>query len=163
MEVLGILVGLSVASQLSILEVRIISDCQSAVKRLHKLQYCSAPLRTKTRDASLLASSIAHWNHVEGVDISWTPGHPEKEQTDASLWTREMWGNHLSDRAAAGVLNSTNAYQYKNSDFFFLTLSHLWMQLLLPLFLPLQTYGSLEIGRTADLTLYHGSHSPAAS
>jgi len=49
-EVIGILIGLSVASQLSDTMVTICTDCQSAVKMLHKNRYSTTAHRTKTRD-----------------------------------------------------------------------------------------------------------------
>jgi hypothetical protein len=51
---------------------------------------------------------------MEGVNVTWVKDHPEREEPDASLWTREIWGNHLSDRAAAGVLNCSKTYQFLN-------------------------------------------------
>ena len=122
MEVLGILVGLSLASQIPLPEVTILSDCQSAVKKLHKLRH-QVTIRSKTRDASLQAASISHWNSLDNAKIKWIQGHPEREEPDASSWTREMWGNHLSDRVAAGELNCTTVYQYQNlySNLLYLT------------------------------------------
>ena len=114
MELLGILVGLSIASQLPESEINILSDCKSAVNKLHSFRLGSSSIRSKTRDASLLTSSVAHWRSLEGLPIAWTPGHPEAVQPDASLWTREMWGNHLADRSAAGELNFTTEYCYQN-------------------------------------------------
>jgi ribonuclease HI len=112
MEVLGILVSLSIASHVPDMEVTICSDCQSAVTKLQKNRHRTTAIRAKTRDASLLGAAISLWKDNGNVKIKWVKGHPEKEVTDASEWTREMWGNHLSDRAAAGVLGPI--YQYQN-------------------------------------------------
>jgi ribonuclease HI len=113
MEVLGISVGLSIASQLPGAVVTICSDCQAAVRKLHKNRRRPSALRAKTRDSSLLGVSISLWNSMDNLTIKWVKGHPEKVEPDASLWTREMWGNHLADRAAAGALTSS-LYQYQN-------------------------------------------------
>ena len=112
MEVLGILVSLSIASHVPDMEVTICSDCQSAVTNLQKNRHHTTAIRAKTRDASLLGAAIALWKDNDNVKLKWVKGHPEKEEADAAEWTREMWGNHLSDRAAAGVLGSI--YQYQN-------------------------------------------------
>ena len=114
MEVLGISIGMSIGSQLLNPVFTIFSDCQAAVKKLHKLRNRVTTIRSKTRDASLLSATISRWNSMEGVNVTWVKGHPEREEPDASLWTREMWGNHLSDRAAAGVLNCSKTYQFQN-------------------------------------------------
>jgi ribonuclease HI len=123
MEVLGISIGMSIGSQLLNPDFTIFSDCQAAVKKLHKLKDRVTTIRSKTRDASLLSATVSLWNSMEGANVTWVKGHPEREEPDASLWTREMWGNHLSDRAAAGVLNCSNTYQYQNlySNLLFLT------------------------------------------
>ena len=108
MEVLGILVGLSIGTQLPATDVTICSDCQAAVRKLEKNRYRARALRTKTRDSSLLELAISLWNSsANHLSLKWVKGHPEKEKADTSLWTREMWGNHLADRAAAGVLTSS--------------------------------------------------------
>jgi ribonuclease HI len=113
MESFGILVALSIASSLLDPEVTIFTDCQSAVKKLHKLRN-KPTIRTKSRDASITLSSLRHWSLLgPGVQIKWVKGHPERSQPDASLWSRDMWGNHLADRAAAGCLQ-TVSYQYDN-------------------------------------------------
>jgi len=96
MEVLGIHIGLSVESQLSDTMITICTNCQSAVKKLQINRYRTTALHTKTRDFSLLSASILHRNPNRNVNI----------KAEAALWTREMWGNHLSDKAAAGVLIS---------------------------------------------------------
>ena len=116
MESLGILVALSIASHFPNPEVNIFSDCKSAVLKLQKIQATNKPVRTRSRDASITTASIEHWNRMEAVDISWVKGHPEKEFPYPALWTREMWGNHLSDRAAAGSLAYSSQYQYKDSE-----------------------------------------------
>jgi ribonuclease HI len=121
MESLGILVALSIASHLPSPEINIYSDCKSAVTKLQTIRSTNKPVRTKSRDASLTTASIDHWNKMEDVNISWVKGHPEKEFPDPALWTREMWGNHLSDRAAAGQLAFSTQYQYKDSDILSLT------------------------------------------
>jgi ribonuclease HI len=113
MESLGILTALSIASSLSSPEVTIFSDCQSAVLKLHKLRYRPSA-KTKSRDASITLSSLRHWSLLgSDVQIKWVKGHPEREHPDASTWSREMWGNHLADRAAAGCLR-TSSYQFGN-------------------------------------------------
>jgi len=123
MEILGILIGLSIASKIPSTEVTIYSDCQSAVKKLHKLQYRLTGIRLKSAGASLHAAAVSHWNKIDEVNLQWVKGRPEKVVPDALLWTREMWGNHLSDRAAAGPLNCSSTYQYRNlsSNLLFLT------------------------------------------
>jgi len=93
--------------------VTICTVCQSEVKKLHKYRYRTTALSTKTRDTSLLDATILNWNSNRNVYIKWVKGHLEKVETDAALWTREMWGNHLSDRSAAGVLTSP-IYQHQN-------------------------------------------------
>jgi len=90
MEVLGILIGLSVASQLSDTMETICNDCQKVMKELHKNRYSTTALRTKTRDSSLLGASTLHWNSNSNVNIKWVIGHPERAEADAALWTRKM-------------------------------------------------------------------------
>ena len=114
MEVLGILTALSISAGVPHTKVTIYSDCQSAVTKLRNIKNNKYTLRAKTRDVSLLAAAISHWNSLSNTNICWVKGHPEKKEPDASLWTRKMWGNHLSDRTAAGVLNGTTEYQYQN-------------------------------------------------
>ena len=92
MELLGILVGLSIASQLPESDINIFSDCKSAVQQLQSLRTGTSHVRSKSRDASLLNAAVDHWKTLEDLTIEWIPGHPEVDQPDASLWTREMWG-----------------------------------------------------------------------
>jgi ribonuclease HI len=113
MEVLGIVVGLTIATAFPDSEVTICSDCQAAVKKLNKNKHRLASLQAKTRDSSLLGVALTLLKSHKGIEIKWVKGHPEKEEADAYLWSREMWGNHLADRSAAGVLNSP-IYQYQN-------------------------------------------------
>ena len=73
-----------------------------------------AALKATSRDVQLLAAATSHLRN--GLSsLQWVRGHPERKQKDEEQWTREMWGNHLADRAAAGALTSKKYYQY-NSD-----------------------------------------------
>jgi len=42
----------------------------------------------------------------------WVQGHPERTAPDAEAWTKDMWGNHLSDRTATEAFYSPTDYLY---------------------------------------------------
>ena len=60
MEVLGLLVGLSLAAHFPETAITICSDCQAAVRKLHKNRFHATLISTKTCDASLLGAAILH-------------------------------------------------------------------------------------------------------
>ena len=35
------------------------------------------------------------------IDKNWIPGHPDRTVPDRDKWTKQMWGNHMADAAAA--------------------------------------------------------------
>ena len=113
MELLALLTGLSIITHTK-QPATIYTDCESAVKKLQKLMQSPAALKATSRDVQLLAAATSHLRN--GLSsLQWIRGHPERKQKDEEQWTREMWGNHLADRAAAGALTSKKYYQY-NSD-----------------------------------------------
>ena len=114
MEVLAILVALYIIFHTHSSSSTIIySDCQSAVNRLNKLMKSRSPLKASTRDSFLLSACLYYLTSLQ-LCLQWIPGHPERSVPDEALWSREMWGNHLADRAAAGSLASCSEYMYKN-------------------------------------------------
>ena len=119
MELLGILTALSILSHMDT-DCTIYSDCQSAINKLTKLQSSTTALRASAPDAALLAASLQHLQ--QRGKLKWIKAHPERTQKDETLWTREMWGNHLADRAASGSLISKLSYQYNNDSIYILTL-----------------------------------------
>ena len=80
----------SIAAYLPGAEVTICSVCQSAVNKLHKNRHRNTALRTKTRDALMLGGAKLLWKTQQETTIKWVKGHAEKDEADASLWTREM-------------------------------------------------------------------------
>jgi len=92
---------------------KIYSDCQSAVDHLNKLLKSPSPLKATITDSFLLSACLYYLNSLT-LHLQWIPGHPEPSVSDEVLWSREMWGNHLADRAAAGSLAFFSEYIYKN-------------------------------------------------
>ena len=105
MDTLGVLVGLSIASQLPSSDISVYSDGKLVRTKLHKLSNSATPICTKSRDSSLIAAAVSQQQFLKDVKISWIKGHPEKTEADAFLWTREIWG----------VLKFITAYQYGTS------------------------------------------------
>ena len=95
MELFAILVALSILCYFR-LPSTIYSDCEAAIKSVNNLSNGSKRIRSTTRDASMLSSAV---NLLRDQDtlLRWTKGHPENVDRDADNWTKEMWGNHLSD------------------------------------------------------------------
>jgi hypothetical protein len=110
MELFGILVAAAILAQCPGSSI-ILSDCEAAVKSLHSVIKGSKRLKATTRDIAMLTSAAGLLNE-HGNMVSWTKGHPERTEPDADNWTKEMWGNHLSDRAAAGMFTGDMDYQY---------------------------------------------------
>ena len=146
MELFTILVGLSILS-ISKKSSTIYSDCESAVKKLNKLLVSPSALRASSRDVHLLTAALAHLRNGVGT-LQWIKGHPERAQKDETLWTREMWGNHLADRAAAGILSSTKSYQNNNDSVYILNITSLPAQDASTLSSSLTTSGSWYLGRS---------------
>jgi len=110
MELFGILVSLAILLHLDILST-IYSDCEAAVKSLYNHRNSKKPIRASTRDANILSIASAHLVS-QNTSVKWVKGHPERTAKDADVWTKNMWGNHLSDRTAAGEFTSPTDYQY---------------------------------------------------
>ena len=114
MEALAILVALFIRSCSPPTPAIIYSDCKSVVLKLQKLVALSSPLKTTSGDASLLSACVSFLSR-QSTGLCWIKGHPERSVPDESFWSREMWGNHLADRAAAGSLTTTSVYSYKDN------------------------------------------------
>ena len=112
MELLGILIALSILAHFQ-MTTKISSDCEAAVKSVNNLRESRKVIRAKARDASLLAMA-AKLLGSQNTEVAWIKGHPEKSHPDADDWTKEMWGNHLADRTAAGIFFGQVDYQYQN-------------------------------------------------
>jgi len=89
-------------------------DCKSAVLKLQKLVTLSSPLKTTSGDASLLSACVSFLSR-QSTGLCWIKGHPERSVPDESFWSKETWGNHLTDRAASGSLTTTSVYNYKDT------------------------------------------------
>ena len=89
----------------------IYSDCESAIKSILNLAMGRKRIRSTTREASMLSAAVLLLQNQDTI-LRWTKGHPERVDPDADYWSTEMWGNHLSDRAAAGVFWGDIDYQY---------------------------------------------------
>ena len=117
MELLALLTALSIL-HLTNSKASILSDCQSVIRKLTKLLSSPTALRASARDISFLSAALAYLK--QRGTLQWIKGHPERYEPDESLWTREMWGNHLADRVASGTITSSTSYQYKkDSDYIF--------------------------------------------
>ena len=145
MELLAIVTALSIISHTQT-DSTVYSDCQSAVKKLNKLLTSSTPLRSSTTDVSLLSiGKNLLRNHNQ---LKWIKGHPERDQPDETTWTREMWGNHLADRAASGSLNTKPTYQYRNDSIYTLYTTPLPSQQASPLSASLSPNNLWYIGKS---------------
>ena len=112
MELLGILIALSILAHFQ-MTTKISSDCEAAVKSVNNLRESRKVIRAKARDASLLTMA-AKLLGSQNTEVVWIKGHPEKSHPDADEWTKDMWGNHLADRTAAGIFFGQVEYQYQN-------------------------------------------------
>jgi ribonuclease HI len=112
MELLGILIALSILAHFQ-MTTKISSDCEAAVKSVNNLRESRKVIRAKARDASLLTMA-AKLLGSQNTEVAWIKGHPEKSHPDADEWTKDMWGNHLADRTAAGIFFGQVEYQYQN-------------------------------------------------
>jgi len=110
MELFGILVSLSILSHFDTPST-VYSDCEAAVKSVNNNRNATKKIRSTTRDASILSIAASHLQ-TQRSKVMWVKGHPERTAPDAETWTKDMWGNHLSDRTAAGVFYSPMDYQY---------------------------------------------------
>jgi ribonuclease HI len=116
MELLSIITALHILT-ITNTTCTIYTDCQAVVKKITKLQQTNTATRANTSDATLLTAAIQHLK--SRGQLQWVKGHPERTQSDKTLWTRKMWGNQLADKAAAGSLTKSY-YQYNdNSPFTF--------------------------------------------
>ena len=114
MELLALLTALHISSLSPSPPTHIYTDCQSAVLKLGKLSSYSSSINVSSADSSMLSSCLSYLSTLP-VELCWIKGHPERSEPDESLWTREMWGNHLADRAAAGLLATASIYSYKDN------------------------------------------------
>ena len=110
MELFGILVSLAILSHFDT-ATTIYSDCEAAVKSLNNHRNSRKPIRASTRDANILSVAASHLL-TQNTTVTWVKGHPERTAKDAEVWTKDMWGNHLADRTAAGEFTSPTDYQY---------------------------------------------------
>ena len=122
MELLAVVTALYL---LSIMDstATIYSDCQSVINKITKLQRSTTALRASTADSTLLTTALHHLQK-KNQQLQWIKGHPERTQSDEALWTREMWGNHLADRAASNTLHPPS-YQYNNNSATILSISNI--------------------------------------
>jgi len=110
-ELFGMLVSLAILSHVDISST-IYSDCEAAVKSLNNHRNSRKPIRASSRaDANILSIAFSHLL-TQNTTVKWVKGHPERTAKDADVWTKDMWGNHLSDRTAEGEFTSPTDYQY---------------------------------------------------
>jgi hypothetical protein len=112
MELFGIMVAAAILAHCPD-STTIFSDCEAATKSIHSQLQSRKRIRASTRDASMLVLAAKLIQEM-GTQVQWTKGHPERVDKDADNWTQEMWGNHLSDRSAAGSFSGDMDYQYDN-------------------------------------------------
>jgi len=114
MEALAILAAVYILSRSPPTPATNYSDCKSVVLKLQKLASLSSSLKTTSSDASLLSACVSFLSR-QSTGLCWIKGHPKMFVPDESLRSREMWGNHLVDRAAAGSITTTSGCCYKNN------------------------------------------------
>ena len=166
MEILAILTALSIFQQTNV-NTTIHSDCESAVKKLNRLLHTTTSLRASAKDVPMISAALKHLK--QRGTLKWIKGHPEKTQPDDTYWTREMWGNHLADRAAEGILLDKTFYQHNNDSIYVLNivpLDYLDARTITPLLCPnntwyfgredkqLTSYSILDAVRTQRLNEY---------
>ena len=97
LELMAAVVAIKIAASLETHNCRIYKDCQSVQKLLIQRNL----LRTLSRKENLILLQLGTIE-TEHIDKNWIPCHPERTVPDKVQWTKHMWGNHMTDAAAAG-------------------------------------------------------------